>query len=146
LIWVVPGITKPGTASDRTVDFMSIYPTLTDLAGIPTPQHVEGKSLRPLLTDPKAEWTQPAVTTFGFNNHAVRTEGWRYIRYANGDEELYDETADPKEWTNLANHPEHATKKSELAKLLPTQNAKEVDKRAAANPNRAQRRANAAAN
>ncbi len=146
LIWVVPGLTKPGTATDRTVDFMSIYPTLTDLAGIPTPSHVEGKSLRPLLTDPKAEWTQPAVTTFGFNNHAGRTEGWRYIRYANGDEELYDETADPKEWTNLATRPEHATKKAELAKLLPTQNAKEVARQAAPNPNRAQRRANAAAN
>ncbi|MDB5344008.1 MAG: betC 3 [Schlesneria sp.] len=146
LIWVVPGITKPGTSSDRTVDFMSIYPTLTDLAGIPTPKHVEGKSLRSLLADPKSEWTQPAITTFGFNNHAVRTEGWRYIRYANGDEELYDETADPKEWTNLANRPEHATKKAELAKLLPAQNAKEVTKQAAANPRRAQRRANAAVN
>ncbi|HEY4262934.1 MAG TPA: sulfatase [Schlesneria sp.] len=146
LIWVVLGLTKPGTTTDRTVDFMSIYPTLTDLAGIPTPQHVEGKSLRPLLADPKAEWTQPAVTTFGFNNHAVRTEGWRYIRYANGDEELYDETSDPKEWTNLATRPEHATKKTELAKYLPTQNAKEVAKQAAANPSRAQRRANAAAN
>lgn len=145
LIWVVPGVTKPGTASDRAIDFMSIYPTLTDLAGIPTPKHVEGKSLRPLLVDPKAEWTQPAVTTFGFNNHAVRTDGWRYIRYANGDEELYDEIADPKEWTNLAKRPEHATKKAELAKFLPVQNAKEVERPAAANPNRAQRRANATA-
>ena len=144
LIWVVPGVTKPGTASDRTVDFMSIYPTLTDLAGIPTPEHVEGKSLRPLLIDPQAEWSQPAITTFGFNNHAVRTEGWRYIRYANGDEELYDEIADPKEWTNLANRPEYSKQKAELAKHLPTKNAEEIA-RQAANPNRQQRRANATA-
>ena len=46
LIWVAPGVTKGGGVCDRTVDFMSIYPTLTDLAGIPTPKHVEGKSIR----------------------------------------------------------------------------------------------------
>lgn len=126
LIWVVPGVTQPGTACGRTVDFQSIYPTLTDLAGIPTPKHVEGKSLRPLLKDPKSEWSEPAITTFGYQNHAVRTEGWRYIRYANGDEELYDEKADPKEWTNLAQRPEHAQKKAELKALLPKRDADEV--------------------
>lgn len=126
LIWVVPGVTQPGTACGRTVDFQSIYPTLTDLAGIPTPKHVEGKSLRPLLKAPKSEWSEPAITTFGYQNHAVRTEGWRYIRYANGDEELYDEKADPKEWTNLAQRPEHAQKKAELKALLPKRDADEV--------------------
>lgn len=130
LIWVAPGVTKPGTSSDRTVDFMSIYPTLTELAGIETPKHVEGGSIRTLLANPQAEWPQPALTTFGFNNHAVRTEGWRYIRYANGDEELYDEIADPKEWTNLAGRPKHAEKKAQLAALLPTKNEPEIEKRA----------------
>jgi arylsulfatase A-like enzyme len=144
LIWVVPSVTQAGSVCDRTVDFMSIYPTLTDLAGIPTPPHVEGKSIRSLLADPAAEWSEPAITTFGFKNHAVRTEGWRYIRYANGDEELYDETADAREWTNLANLPEHADKKSELARLLPEQNAPEVEKKAANPANRARRRAKAA--
>lgn len=144
LIWVAPGVTQPGTASDRTVDFLSIYPTLTDLAGIPTPKHVEGKSLRPLLENPQADWPDAAITTFGYKNHAVRTDGWRYIRYANGDEELYDETADPKEWTNLAQRPEFAEKKAGLAKLLPKENAEEVAKKTAAKQNRRQRRANAA--
>jgi hypothetical protein len=37
----------------------------------------------------------------------VRSESWRYIRYANGDEELYDERADPHEWTNLAANPKY---------------------------------------
>lgn len=144
LIWVVPGVTQPGTANASTVDFVSIYPTLTDLAGIPTPKHVEGKSLRPLLAAPNSAWPEPAITTYGFNNHAVRVDGWRYIRYANGDEELYDEKSDPKEWTNLANRPEHAQKKAELAKLLPTKNTEEVAKQTAATK-RQQRKANATA-
>jgi arylsulfatase A-like enzyme len=119
LIWIVPGLTQPGGVCERTVDFMTIYPTLTDLAGIPTPAHVEGKSIRVLLENPQAEWDQPAVTTYGFRNHAVRTEGWRYIRYENGDEELYDETADPYEWTNLASNSAYTEKKAELARYLP---------------------------
>jgi hypothetical protein len=56
----------------------------------------------------------------------VRTEGWRYIRYADGGEELYDEAADPLEHTNLAARPEHAARKAELAKLLPTKNHPDI--------------------
>jgi arylsulfatase A-like enzyme len=129
LIWIVPGVTKPNGVCDRTVDFMSIYPTLTDLCGIPTPKHVEGPSIRGLLTDPKAAWSQPAVTTFLFKNHAIRSEGWRYIHYANGDEELYDETNDPNEWTNLATKPEYAGRKAELARFLPAKNNAEIPNR-----------------
>jgi arylsulfatase A-like enzyme len=127
LIWVVPGMTKPESVCERTVDFMSVYPTLTDLCGIPTPKHVEGPSIRPLLADPKAKWTRPAITTHNFNNHAIRTENWRYIRYANGDEELYDETTDPYEWTNLASDPKFATKKAELAQHLPKKNNPDIN-------------------
>jgi len=126
LIWVAPGVTLPGGVSQRTVDFMTIYPTLTDLCGLATPSHVEGQSIKALLADPVADWKQPAVTTYERGNHAVRTEGWRYIRYANGDEELYDETADPLEWTNLAASSQHAARKQELAALLPNANAPDV--------------------
>jgi arylsulfatase A-like enzyme len=142
LIWVVPGLTKP-SVSERTVDFMSIYPTLTDLAGIPTPPHVQGQSIRPLLADPSAPWDRPAVTTYEFNNHAVRTEGWRYIRYADGGEELYDEAKDPYEWTNLAADPSLAAKKAELAELLPTDNAADDSggPQGSGQPNRNRRRA-----
>jgi arylsulfatase A-like enzyme len=122
LIWVVPGLTKPNAVCERTVDLMSVYPTLTDLCGIPTPPHVKGPSIRSLLGDPKATWDRPAVTTHMFNNHAVRTEDWRYIRYANGEEELYQEATDPYEWKNLAAAPEHAAVKSELAKQVPVTN------------------------
>jgi arylsulfatase A-like enzyme len=123
LIWIVPGLTRPDSVCERTVDFMSIYPTLTDLAGIPTPAHCEGKSIRTLLADPNAPWDDPAIMTHGQNNHAIRTEEWRYIRYANGDEELYDETHDPYEWTNLAGKPGYSSRQAELAAYLPAINA-----------------------
>ena len=106
-IWVAPGVTKAGGVCERTVDFLSIYPTLCELCGITIPKHVEGVSIKKLLADPKAAWDRPALTTHGQGNHAVRTEKWRYIRYADGGEELYDEGKDPFEWTNLAGkHPE----------------------------------------
>lgn len=123
-IWVVPGMTQPGTTSVRTVDFMSMYPTLSELCGLATPKHVQGVSIKPLLANPQAPWTTPALTTYLYNNHAVRTEQWRYIRYNDGGEELYDETKDPYEWTNLANKPELASVKAELAKSMPTSNTR----------------------
>jgi arylsulfatase A-like enzyme len=126
LIWVAPGVTKPGTICDRTVDFMTIYPTLCELCGLPIPSHVQGKSIRNLLADPKAAWDQPAITTYLFKNHTVRTEDWRYIRYANGDEELYHDAEDPNEWTNLAMKPEFAEKKAEMGKYLPTDNHPDI--------------------
>ncbi|MBN1421091.1 MAG: sulfatase [Planctomycetes bacterium] len=121
-IWVAPGVTAKGGACRRPVDFMSVYPTLCDLAGVPIPSHVEGVSIRPLLADPAAAWDRPAITTFPLNCHAIRTEAWRYIRYADGGEELYDEAKDPFEWTNLAGKPEFAAVKADLAKFLPKAN------------------------
>jgi arylsulfatase A-like enzyme len=122
LIWVAPGVTKPGGRCDSTVEFLSIYPTLCDLAGLPKPDFLQGVSIRPLLANPQAEWTRPALSTFGFNNHAVRSVQHRYIRYANGDEELYDEKADPYEWTNLAPNPELGPVKADLARWMPKEN------------------------
>jgi arylsulfatase A-like enzyme len=122
-LWVAPGVTKADAVCDRSVDLMTIYPTLMDLAGLPTPAHVEGKSLRPLLENPKAKWDEPALTTYGFKNHALRTENWRYIRYFDGTEELYDELKDPNEWTNLAARPESAKMKAQIAAFLPKSDA-----------------------
>lgn len=123
LLFVVPGMTKPGSRCERTVDFMSIYPTLADLCGLPIPSHVEGSSIRKLLENPAAAWDRPAVTTRGYGNHAVRSEKWRYIRYNDGSEELYDEQSDPLEWKNLAGESQYASLKTELAQWLPKTNA-----------------------
>jgi arylsulfatase A-like enzyme len=122
MIWVVPGMTPPGSVCHRTVDFMSVYPTLCDLCGMRTPKHVEGVSIRPLLVNAQAPWDRPARTTYLFNNHSIRTEKWRYIRYRDGSEELYDEVNDPKEWTNLANQRQYDGLKVDLARWIPTVN------------------------
>lgn len=119
-IFVAPGITKPGSICARTMDYMSIYPTLCDLCGIAKPDHLEGVSIAPLLRDPVAPWDRPAITTHTPGDHAVRTERWRYIRYSDGTDELYDHDADPHEWTNLASDPMHAATKADLAKWIPT--------------------------
>jgi len=124
-IWSAPGVTKPGGVCARPVDFMCIYPTLCDLAGVPTPAHVEGVSLRPLLENPKASWNRAAVTTFHKDNHSIRSETWRYIRYADGSEELYNHDKDPYEWTNLAKDPQYASVKADLSRFIPQVNAAE---------------------
>jgi arylsulfatase A-like enzyme len=130
LIFVAPGLTKAGSVCARPIDYMDVYPTLTDLCALPTPQHVQGVSIKPLLADASAPWDRPAVTTFQLNNHTVRTEQWRYIHYADGGEELYDHQKDPLEWTNLAQDPQFAAVKADLAGWLPKENVPMSDKRA----------------
>jgi len=130
LIWVAPGVTQPGTTCERTVDFMTIFPTLCDLARIETPAHVEGPSAVSLLRDPTASWNHAAVTTHGYKNHTVRTETHRYIQYADGSEELYDHTNDPYEWTNMAAKPESSAIIKILKKHLPDRNAAPPKKKA----------------
>jgi arylsulfatase A-like enzyme/sucrose-6-phosphate hydrolase SacC (GH32 family) len=104
LIIVAPGITKPGTRIDTPVSLVELYATLVDLAGLPTKSGLDSKSLRPLLQDPHAPWQPPAIMTMGRGNHAVRSEDWRYIYYADGSEELYQvATDDPWNHINLLN-------------------------------------------
>ncbi|MDY0170442.1 MAG: sulfatase [Thermoguttaceae bacterium] len=126
LAFIAPGITQPGTRTDAAVDFMCIYPTLAELAGLPIPSHVEGPSVRPLLVDPQAAWDGVALTTHGRGNHAVRDQHWRYIRYADGSEELYDHRSDPHEWTNLAGDPQYAAVRRRLGAVLPVEEAAEA--------------------
>lgn len=122
----VPGRT-PGV-SDEPVSLVDLYPTLLGLCGLPAPRThaLDGVDLAPLLADPSAGRGRPVLTTQGRGNHAVRSRDYRYIRYRNGEEELYDHRTDPHEWHNLADDPVHAAIKAGLARALPGENAEPI--------------------
>ena len=122
LIVVAPGVTAPGSRTDAPVSLLDIYPTLTELASLARPGHLEGTSLLPLLRDPGAEWSHAAVTTNGYMEHAVRDDRYRYIRYSDGSEEIYDHEIDPHEWNNLAGDPQMTGVRDRLARWLPEVN------------------------
>ena len=123
LVIVAPGVTKPAARCTRPVSLVDLYPTLIELCGLAPKKNLDGKSLVPLLRDPAAPWDRPALITYQRGNHAVRSDRWRYIRYADGSEELYDLATDPNEWTNLADRTEQAHVKEDLSRWLPKTDA-----------------------
>lgn len=118
-IIVAPGVTEPGTVCEQPVSLLDIYPTLIDLCGLPQKEDLDGESLLPLLKDPNTSWERPALMTMGRGNHAIRSERWRYIRYSDGSEELYDHDNDPWEWENLAMHPQYAPVLADHRRWIP---------------------------
>ncbi|MGK0198241.1 MAG: arylsulfatase A-like enzyme [Yoonia sp.] len=125
-IVVAPGVTKPGSRCDVPIDLSVLYPTLLELAGFPADARCDGDSIVPWLRDAKAPRKQPALMTYGRGNHAVRSERWRYIRYPDGSEELYDHGDDPHEWNNLAGDPKNAQVMAAHRRWLPKNEAKPV--------------------
>ena len=123
-IIVAPGFNRE-QVSLRPVSLIDLYPTLVELCGLPALEHLEGKSLTPLLKNPKTE-KEPVIITYGQDNHAIRNDQYRYIRYANGDEELYDTENDPHEWHNLANRSDSRKIMDIMAQWIPEMNAGEV--------------------
>lgn len=122
LIFAGPGVSA-GARSSQAAELLDMYPTLVELAGLPKKEGLEGISLIPQLKDGDAPRERPAITTHNPGNHAVRSERWRYIRYADGSEELYDHFRDPNEWSNLADNPDYAGVIDNLAPWLPTGDA-----------------------
>ena len=121
LMFAGPGV-KQNAVVTRPAELLDLYPTLMDLSGLAAPKNLEGHSLVSLLKNPKAARTWPAITTHNINNHGVRSERWRYIRYADGSEELYDMRNDPNEWTNLAKDKRYAAVIKDHARWLPKTN------------------------
>jgi choline-sulfatase len=122
LIFAGPGIAR-GVACRQPAELLDLYPTLTALAGLPPKPGLDGHSLVPQLRDANTPREFPAITTHGPGNHGVRSASHRYIRYADGSEELYEYTSDPNEWTNRAADPTLASVKAELARWIPTHDA-----------------------
>ena len=123
LIIASPGQKAPGAACGRTVELVDLYPTLADLAGLTPPEGLSGKSLRPLLDDPRAAWDKPAFTQVqrgGFPGHSIRTERYRYTEWDSGAQgtELYDYDSPEGETKNLASDPAHSETVAKLQSLL----------------------------
>jgi choline-sulfatase len=118
LVFAGPGIAA-GQRVTSPAELLDIFPTLIDLSGLPKNPALEGLSLLPQLRDAAAPRERPAITSHNQGNHGIRSERWRYIRYADGSEELYDMLADPQEWNNLAKIPEHASILADHKKWLP---------------------------
>ena len=133
-----PGIAKPGGVAEHPIGLIDLYPTLADLCGLKGDTRknekgapLDGHSIRPFLENPASmEWDGPeGALTMIYDgartmndprkqHWTLRTRRWRYIRYSEGEEELYDHDRDPHEWTNLAGSPEFASvKKSMLEKM-----------------------------
>ena len=126
LVLAGPGVVK-GKPCPRTVETVDLYHTLADLCGLTPPAGLEGKSLRPLLEHPDAQWTDPAYTQVVRLTdkrqplgRSVRTERWRYTEWEHGTlgVELYDHDHDPDEFVNLASDPKYAAVVAELQPLL----------------------------
>ena len=123
LYFRVPGQKTGGKECGRVVSLLDIYPTLVDLCGLPEAERLEGNSLAPLIRDPGLVWEKPVLNTWYYKNHSVRSEHWRYIRYRDGSEELYDHRKDPGEHINLAGNSEYAGIIEEHKQWLPGSDA-----------------------
>jgi iduronate 2-sulfatase len=114
-----------GVRTDALVEFVDIYPTLCDLCGLKTPEHVEGTTFAPLLDEPNRAWKSAAFSQYPrgkIMGYSMRTDRWRYTEWRNGNEavarELYDHQTDRDENANLANQSEHAQTAAMLAERL----------------------------
>lgn len=127
LIIHAPGISKQNVMVEQPVSLVDLFPTLIELCGLPEETRLneqgvplDGHSLVPFLREvDSAKWSGPAAALTAIHkwndrdpakqSYSLRSKDWRYIRYHNGDEELYHNAADRYEWTNLAAKPEYAS-------------------------------------
>ncbi|WP_394728830.1 sulfatase [Altererythrobacter sp. GH1-8] len=124
MIFAGPGV-KRQVVTDP-VGLIDIYPTVLDMLGLPSNPENAGRSLAPVLTDGAVLPLQPQVSVYGEGNYAVVDQRWRYIRYADGSQELYDHQNDPMEWHNLAGRGGLEEVKARLASYIPASAAADI--------------------
>ncbi len=126
LIMAVPRMKTAGKKTSVIVEFVDIYPTLAELAGLPLPDGLEGTSLVPLLNAPDTPWSKTAISEYpkgGRQGTAIRTDRYRYVEWRDKsgklvDRELYDHETDPQENQNVAGKPENGVVIERLAAEL----------------------------
>ena len=141
LIIASPNMKAKGEISNSPVGLIDIYPTLCELSGISTPEHVQGQSLKEVLDKPnhsvkEVEMAQyPRVIKgkhamgYTVRDKRYRYTAWKIMNYRNGDldgavvsEELYDYELDPDERKNFIAeeaYQEHKKRlKSHLDKMI----------------------------
>jgi arylsulfatase A-like enzyme len=123
----IPNSFSNGKSVNAPVSLQDIYLTLVEICKLKTKQNLDGNSLVPLLSNPNQPWDKPAIMTHGPGNFAVRLDNWRYIKYQNGDQELYDISKDPKEFHNLADKPNYKSVIQRLKVHIPTSFVKLYD-------------------
>ena len=134
LIVAAPEGLRKGCGTEALVELVDLYPTLADLAGLPTPEHLNGLSLRPILEDTsrpgraaaltvgwsRAAWMHPEMGNRNVMGYSIRTERFRYTEWDGGNEgaELYDYEVDPMEVNNLVGDPIYADTLARLKRLM----------------------------
>ena len=137
LIVSVPGQARTGLKSSALVEFVDVYPTLSDICGLDTPPGVEGISFKPLLTNPNQLWKLAVFSQYPrarsgsrhrghgeIMGYAVRTHRYRYVEWRDWNSkqvvarELYDHDSDPHESRNVAAQARNADAIRELAAML----------------------------
>ena len=131
-LMIIPPANKSGPRDRRcgeAVNLVDLYPTLMDYCGVQPPPGLAGHSLRPLIADPARQTGRAVITTFDPGNFAVSGRDWRYVRYREGEEELYNIRNDPNEWHNLAGDPKHRVHLERLRRQIPEAARKAVSRK-----------------
>jgi arylsulfatase A-like enzyme len=111
---------KKSSVCYRPVNLIDLYPTLLDICNLPIKNELEGRTISPLLKNPDKKWPYPSITTSN-TSATANDENWRFIRYNDGTEELYNLKKDPMEWDNiiLSKDKKSIAAKKYLEKWLP---------------------------
>ncbi len=126
LICCAPGQKAAGRHSRALVEFVDIYPSLCELAGLPVPSHLEGTSFAPLLDAPERSWKKAVFSQYprgGVMGYSMRTDRYRLTRWLTREgreaaREMYDHQNDPQENVNVADRPENKAVVEELTKQM----------------------------